>query len=88
MNYKGLAAAAALCAMFTIAAAPVVAEQISSQVQTQYQAQKETISEVSAGPEKTLPDLNESAGFNILDMLWTVSLAVAGLLLLRKAQGE
>ena len=74
--------------MFTITAAPVVAEQISSQVQTQYQAQKETISEVSAVPEKTLPDQNKSTEFNILDMFWIASFAAAGLLLLRKAQGE
>ena len=88
MNYKGLATAVFLCVTLANISTPASARQITSNNAAQLQPQNESSTMSSAEVVKTPADQDDPVKFNILDTIFIVSLAVAGLVLLKKVQGE
>ena len=88
MNYKGLAAAVFLCITLANISTPASARQIASNSAAQLQPQNESTSMSSAEVLKTPAGQHNPVKFNILDTILIVSLAVAGLVLLKRVQGE
>ena len=86
MKYKYLAAAVYLCITFITLSASVTAEQIASPGSDQYPAHETSslTGNATQGTSKT----NGQATLNLLDTVWILGFTVAGLILLRKVQGE
>ena len=76
MKFKNLAAALYLCITFITLSASVTAEQLASPGSDQYQ------------PHETASMTNDQASLNLLDTVWILGFTVAGLVLLRKVQGQ
>ncbi len=92
MNYKGLAAAVFLCVTLanisTPASASASAEQITSHSAAQFQPQNESTTIRSTEVVKIPAGQDNPVKFSMLDTICIVSLAVAGLVLLKRVQGE
>ena len=88
MNYKGLAAAVFLCVTLANIPTPASAKQITSHSAAQFQPQNESTTMRSAEVVKIPAGQDNPVEFNLLDTICIVSLAVAGLLLLKRVQGE
>ena len=87
MNYKGLAAAVFLSA--TLAnTAMASTKSIASHSEAQFQSQHESTAMRPAEIVKAPAGQDNPVEFNLLDTICIVSLAVAGLLLLKRVQGE
>ena len=87
MNYKGLAAAVFLSA--TLAnTAMASTKSIASHSAAQFQSQDESTAMRRAEIVKVPAGQDNPVEFNLLDTICIVSLAVAGLLLLKRVQGE
>ena len=94
MNYKGLAAAIFLCVTLAnistpaSASASASAEQITSHSAAQFQPQNESTTIRSTEVVKIPAGQDNPVKFSMLDTICIVSLAVAGLVLLKRVQGE
>ena len=88
MKYKGKAAAICLCIALANVSTAVNAELIASHSPAQFQPHEKSISPGSSEDIKTTTGQKEQVELNMLDTIWIVSLAIAGLALLRKVQGE
>jgi hypothetical protein len=88
MNYKGLAAAVFLCVTIANISTPASAKQITSHSAAQFQPQNESTTMRSAEVVKTPAGQDNPVKFSMLDTICIVSLAVAGLVLLKRVQGE
>ena len=92
MNYKGLATAVFLCVTLanisTPASASASAEQITSHSAAQFQPQNESTTIRSTEVVKIPAGQDNPVKFSMLDTICIVSLAVAGLVLLKRVQGE
>jgi DNA-binding Xre family transcriptional regulator len=88
MNYKGLAAAVFLCVTLANISTPASANQIASDSVAQLQPQNESTTMSSAEVVKTPAGQDNPVKFSMLEKICIVSLAVAGLVLLKKVQGE
>jgi hypothetical protein len=86
MNYKGLAAAVFLCGTLANTSTPASAKQITSHSAAQFQPQNESTTMRSTEVVKTPAGQDNPVEFNILDTICIVSLAVAGLVLLKRVQ--
>jgi hypothetical protein len=88
MNYKSLAAAIFLCAALANIPTLASAEQVTSSSPAQFQPHKESTAVSSSEATRTPAAQDDSVKLNMSDTLWIISFAVAGLVLLRKAQSE
>ena len=88
MNYKGLATAVFLCVTLANISTPASAGQIASNNAAQLEPQNESTTMSSAEVVKTPAGQDNPVKFNILDTIFIVSLAVAGLVLLKRVQGK
>lgn len=88
MNYKGLAAAVFLCVTLANISTPASAEQITSHSAAQFQPQNESTTIRSTEVVKIPAGQDNPVKFSMLDTICIVSLAVAGLVLLKRVQGE
>ena len=88
MNYKGLAAAVFLCVTIANISTPASAKQITSHSAAQFQPQNESTTMRSAEVVKTPAGQDNPVKFSMLDTICIVSLAVAGLVLLKRVQGD
>jgi DNA-binding Xre family transcriptional regulator len=88
MNYKGLAAAVFLCVTIANISTPASAKQITSHSAAQFQPQNESTTMRSAEVVKIPAGQDNPVKFSMLDTICIVSLAVAGLVLLKRVQGE
>jgi hypothetical protein len=86
MNYKYLAVVAYLILTFITLSASVTAEQTASLDAGRYSSIQTT-----SLPENTTQAsiiTNDNASLNLLDSVWIIGFTVAGLMLLRKVQGN
>ena len=88
MNYKGLAAAVFLCVTIANISTPASAKQITSHSAAQFQPQNESTTMRSAEVVKAPAGQDNPVKFSMLDTICIVSLAVAGLVLLKRVQGD
>ena len=88
MKNKGQAAAICLCIALANVSTPVNAELIASHSPAQFQPYEKSIPPGTSEDIKTTTGQKEQVELNMLDTIWIVSLAIAGLALLRKVQGE
>jgi len=88
MNYKGLAATVFLCVTLANISTPASAEHITSHSAAQFQPQNESTTMRSAEVAKMPAGQDNPKKFSMLDTICIVSLAVAGLVLLKRVQGE
>ena len=88
MSYKGLAAAVFLCVTIANISTPAGAKQITSHSAAQFQPQNESTTMRSAEVVKIPAGQDNPVKFSMLDTICIVSLAVAGLVLLKRVQGE
>ena len=92
MYYKGLATALFLCVTLanisTPASASASAKQITSHSAAQFQPQNESTTMRSTEVVKMPAGQDNPVKFSMLDTICIVSLAVAGLVLLKRVQGE
>jgi hypothetical protein len=86
MNYKYLAAAAYLCITFITLSASITAEQTVSPGAGQHYP-TELFSRTGNATQATRLT-NNQAPLNLLDTVWIFGFTVAGLILLRKVQGD
>jgi hypothetical protein len=88
MNYKGLAAAIFLCA--TLANIPTLAnaEQALGNSPAQLQPFKDSTAVGPSEATRTPAAQDNPVKLHMSDTLWIISFAIAGLVLLRKAQRE
>jgi len=86
MKFKYLAAAVYLCITLITLSASVTAEQLASTGSGQYQPHETSslTGNATQGPGMT----NDPATLNLLDTVWIFGFTIAGLVLLRKVQGE
>jgi hypothetical protein len=83
MKLKFFAAAVSLCFAVAILSAPARAEQIDSH------SPHETASLTGAGnTSQNTGNTEGNSALNLLDAVWIFGVSVAGLILLRKIQGE
>ena len=90
MYYKGLATALFLCVTLANISTPASAsaKQITSHSAAQFQPQNESTTIRSAEVVKMPAGQDNPVKFSMLDTICIVSLAVAGLVLLKRVQGE
>jgi hypothetical protein len=88
MKYKGQVAAICLCIALANVSTPVNAELIASHSPAQFQPHEKSAPPGSSEDIKTTLGQKEQVELNMLDTIWIVSFAIAGLVLLRKIQGE
>ena len=91
MKYQGPAAVIFLCIALANVSTPVNAEQITSHSPAQFQPGEKPAPQAphsSPAGLKTTSDQKDQTELNMLDTLWILSFAIAGLVLLRKVQGE
>ena len=88
MNYKGPTAAILLCIALASISIPVNAEQIASHDPAQFQHQEKPAPHSSPDNLKTTSTPKKQTKLDMLDTFWIASFAIAGLVLLRKIQGE
>jgi len=86
MKYKHLAAAVCLCTTFVTLSVSATAEQIASPGSEQYHPQE--TSSLTGNATQASSKTNGQATLNLLDTVWIFGFTVAGLILLRKVQGE
>jgi len=86
MKYKYLAAAVYLCITFVTLSASVTAEQIASPGPDQYPLYE--TSSLTGNATQGTSITNDQNTLNLLDTVWILGFTVAGLVLLRKVQGE
>jgi len=83
MRFKFLAAAVSLCMALAILSVPASAEQIDSH------SPHETASLTGTGnTSQNIGNTEGKSALNLLDAVWIFGVSVAGLILLRKIQGE
>ena len=88
MNYKGPVAAILLCIALASISIPASAELIASHDPAQFQHQEKSAPHSSPDSLKTTSAPKKQPKLDMLDTLWIASFAIAGLVLLRKIQGE
>ena len=88
MNYKGLAAAVFLSATLANTAMASTKSIASHSSAAQFQSQDESTAMRRAEIVKVPAGQDNPVEFNLLNTICIVSLAVAGLLLLKRVQGE
>ena len=86
MKYKHLAAAVCLCITFVTLSASATAEQIASLGSDQHHPHE--TSSLTGNATQASSKTNGQATLNLLDTVWIFGFTVAGLILLRKVQGE
>lgn len=86
MKYKHLAAAVCLCITFVTLSASATAEQFGSPG-SDHPHPHET-SSLTGNATQATSKTNGQATLNLLDTVWILGFTVAGLVLLRKVQGE
>lgn len=88
MNYKGLAAAIFLCATLINIPTLAHAEQATNSSPGQLQPFKDSTVVSPSAATITPAAQDNSVKLHMSDTLWIISFAIAGLVLLRKAQSE
>ena len=88
MKYKGQSAAICLCIALANVSTPVNAELIASHSPEQFQPHEKSAPPGSSEDITTTTGQKEQVELNMLDTIWIVSFAIAGLVLLRKVHGE
>jgi beta-lactamase regulating signal transducer with metallopeptidase domain len=88
MRYKRLATAIYLCITLTTLSALVKAEQTASFNKSQYQSVETSRLNTQDSAVQTASRVDSRVTPGILDSLWILGFTVAGLVLLRKVQGE
>ena len=86
MKYKYLAAAVYLCITLVTLSASVTAEQTAGPGSDQYHSHE--TSSLTGNATQASSKTNGQATLNLLDTVWIFGFTVAGLILLRKVQGE
>jgi len=88
MRHKPLATAVFLCITLITLSALVKAEQTASYNQAQYPPGETSRLNTSNSAVQTASKADSQVTLSILDTIWILGFTVAGLVLLRKVQGE
>ena len=88
MRNKRLATAIYLCITLITLSAPVKAEQTASYNQSQYQSVETSRLKTRDSTAQTASKADSKVTLSMLDSIWILGFTVAGLVLLRKVQGE
>ena len=88
MRYKHLATAMYLCITLITLSALVKAEQTASYNQAQYQSVETSRLNTQDSTVQTASKADSKVTLSVLDSIWILGFTVAGLVLLRKVQGE
>ena len=88
MRHKRLATAIYLCITLITLSALVKAEQTASYNQLQYQSVETSRLKTQDSTAQTASKADSKVTLSMLDPIWILGFTVAGLVLLRKVQGE
>lgn len=88
MRYKRLASAIYLCIMLITPSALVKAEQTASFNKSQYQSVETSRLNTRDSAVQTASTVDSRVTPSMLDSIWILGFTIAGLVLLRKVQGE
>ena len=88
MRYKRLAIAMYLCITLITLSALVKAEQTASYNQAQHQSVETSRLNTQDSTVQTASKADSKVTLSMLDSIWILGFTVAGLVLLRKVQGE